>query len=292
MPNAGAKGHFAGIGFRALKESDAAAPVGAMLEIVFGDDPADRPVSQRHHLVGDAGIDERLGTDDRSGAPSAIHDDGRLGIGRYASRAQHQFGAGHADGAGDVHGRIFVEPPDIENRDIGSSRNQRGDVVRRQRRGMTAGLNQFAKRLGVGIHILEQLKARRLPRLQPAIELTNVRVTQCRQAIRSQGDEAFAGVADNDRHILAGQSRFGFERDPLSRHVGGKQRMAGGKGGLVPHIEQRDFIAQQQRAADLRGRDGRWGHGRLSLDENGWPALHGCACLFNSRRDTRFGLAI
>jgi hypothetical protein len=44
--------------------------------------------------------------------------------------------------------------------------------------------------------------------------------------------------------------------------------MAGGKGGLMPHIEQRDFIAQQQRAADLWGRDGWWGHGAVGLDES------------------------
>jgi hypothetical protein len=31
--------------------------------------------------------------------------------------------------------------------------------------------------------------------------------------------------------------------------------MAGGEGGLVAQIEQSDFIAQQQRAADLRGSD-------------------------------------
>jgi hypothetical protein len=31
--------------------------------------------------------------------------------------------------------------------------------------------------------------------------------------------------------------------------------MACGVGGLVPQIEERDFIAQQQRATDLRGSD-------------------------------------
>jgi len=32
-----------------------------------------------------------------------------------------------------------------------------------------------------------------------------------------------------------------------------KQRMTGGKGCLVPDVEQRDFLAQQQRGADVRG---------------------------------------
>jgi hypothetical protein len=43
--------------------------------------------------------------------------------------------------------------------------------------------------------------------------------------------------------------------------------MAGGIAGLVPQIERCNFIARQQRAADLRGSDGWCGHGRLSLDE-------------------------
>ena len=89
MPNAGAIGNFARIGFRALKVADPAAPVRAMLEILSGERPADRPVSQRQHLVRDAGIDQRLGANDRSGATGAIHDDRRLGIRRDTARTQH-----------------------------------------------------------------------------------------------------------------------------------------------------------------------------------------------------------
>ena len=48
MPNAGAIGDVARIGFRALEGADLAAPVGAVLEILLGERPADRPVAQRH----------------------------------------------------------------------------------------------------------------------------------------------------------------------------------------------------------------------------------------------------
>ena len=91
------------------------------------------PLRSATHLVGDAGIDQRLGADDRPGAAGAIDDDGGLGIRRDAACAQHQFRAGHADRARDVHGGVFVEPADIENRDIGLARDQRGDFFRRQR---------------------------------------------------------------------------------------------------------------------------------------------------------------
>jgi len=201
--------------------------------------------------------------DDRSGAAGAIDDDGGRGIRRYAPGAQHQFGAGHTDRARDVHGGIFVEPPDIENPDIGLVRHQACDLVRGQRGRVPPRLHQFAKRLGVGIDIDEQLKAGLLPGLQPAIELANIGVPQRRQTIGRRRHKTFAGVVDDDRHVLARQPDLGLEHDPASRHVGGEQRMAGGKGGLVPHIQQCDFIAQQQHAADLRGRDGGDGHGGL-----------------------------
>ena len=59
---------------------------------------------------------------------------------------------------------------------------------------MPAGLNQFAKRLGIGIHVLEDFVARPLPGLQSAVELTNVGVSQRPEAIRGLRNEAFASV--------------------------------------------------------------------------------------------------
>ena len=52
------------------------------------------------------------------------------GSGAALAGAQHQFGAGHADRARNVHGGVFVEAANIENRDIGLARDQRGDFVR------------------------------------------------------------------------------------------------------------------------------------------------------------------
>ncbi len=121
-------------------------------------------------------------------------------------------------------------------------------------------LHQFAEGLGIGIDVLEQLKACLFPALQPAFELADVAVAQRREPVRRHGNEAFAVIIEDDRHVLARQPRFGLQRDPVSRHVGGKQRMAGGEGGLVPDIEQCDFIAQQQRGADLPGCNGGYGH--------------------------------
>ena len=119
--------------------------------------------------------------------------------------------------------------------------------------GVCRRCSQFAKRLSVGIHILEQFIARGLPGLQSAVELPNVGISQCRKPIRRQGDQAFARIIEDDRHILAGQSRFGFERDPIGRRIGGKQRMARCKDGLVPHIEQRDFVRSSSAQRTCKG---------------------------------------
>ena len=102
--------------------------------------------------------------------------------------------------------------------------------------------------------------------MQSALELVDVCVAERRKLFRRHRDEAFVGIIEHDRHILARQPRRGFDRDPVGGHVGGKQRMAGGKHGLVPHIEQGDFIAQQQGGADFRGSNGRYGHESGFLD--------------------------
>ena len=47
------------------------------------------------------------------------------GSGAASTCAQHQLRAGHADRARDIHGRIFVEPADIEDGDVGLVGDQR-----------------------------------------------------------------------------------------------------------------------------------------------------------------------
>jgi hypothetical protein len=91
--------------------------------------------------------------------------------------------------------------------------------------------------------------------VQATCQLADVAIAQRCEAVRGFGNKILAGIVDHDRHILARQPHLGFERNPLGRHVGGKQRMAGGKRRLVPEIKQRDFLAQKERGADLRWAD-------------------------------------
>ena len=126
--------------------------------------------------------------------------------------------------------------------------------------------DQFAECLGVGVHVLEDLVARLSPAIEPTVELANIGVAQRLELFRRLRHQALAGIVQHDRDILARQPNCGLQLDPAGRHVGGEQRMAGGERGLVPEIEQRDFLAQQQRAADMRGRDGGDGHEGRFLD--------------------------
>lgn len=118
---------------------------------------------------------------------------------------------------------------------------------------MTPRLHQFAKRLGVGIDVLEHLVAGRPPGLQAAGQCADVAVAQCLQLVPCGVNQPFTIIIENDRRIPARQPQIGLERNPAGGHVDGKQRMAGGEISLMPEIKQRDLLAQQQRRADVLG---------------------------------------
>src|ERR1700722_2420261 len=145
---------------------------------------------------------------------------------------------------------------------------------------MAARFDQFTERLGVGIDVDENLKSRFPPAVQASFELADVGIAQRGKTIRSLANKTFAGIEDHDRHILAWQPALGLERDPVRRHIGGEQRMTGGIGRLMAQIEQGDFLAQQQHAADFRGGDGGNGH-EHAVWRDGNSALHGRNLYFN-----------
>jgi hypothetical protein len=126
---------------------------------------------------------------------------------------------------------------------------------------MAAGLDQFTERLGIGIDVNENLEARLPPGFQISLELANVGIAQRGEAIRRLRHKAFTGIVDHDRYILARKPDFRLEHDPARRHIGGEQGMPGGIGRLMAQIEQRDFLTQQQHAADFRWAEGWGGHG-------------------------------
>src|SRR4029450_7646609 len=104
------------------------------------------------------------------------------------------------------------------------------------------------------------------PGLQSACELADIAVAEPCKTFARCGHKAFAIVVDDNRHILARQPHLRLQRDAAGGHVGGEQRMAGGKLRLMPEVEQRDFLAQKKRGADLSWGDSEAGHGWRALN--------------------------
>ena len=125
---AGLVGHGAGClpGLFAGFNADVGeAPLLAVLQCLPGQGPADGAVAQGGHRVGDAGVHQGLGADDAAGAPGAVDDHPGARVRRQFTHTQHQFGAGHADGAGDVHGLVLVEAAGVEHHHVGLGVQQR-----------------------------------------------------------------------------------------------------------------------------------------------------------------------
>lgn len=109
---------------------------------------------------------------------------------------------------------------------------------------MTARLDKLAKGLGIGVDVLEHFVAGRAPCIEAAVERADICAAERPQPFGACPNQTFAVIIDDNRHVLARQPRLSLNRDPIRRHVGGEQGMAGGKRRLVPEIEQRDFLAQ------------------------------------------------
>ena len=115
---------------------------------------------------------------------------------------------------------------------------------------MTPGLDQFAERLGIAVHVLEQLVAGRLPAREPAVERPDTEIAQRRELFGGPFDQSFAIVVEHDRHVLARQPDLRFHADAIEVEIGSEQRMPGREGRLVAQIKHRDFLAEKERPAD------------------------------------------
>ena len=127
-------------------------------------------------------------------------------------------------------------------------------------------LHPFAKRLGVGIDILEQFVPRRAPARQPALQRVDPAEAKSAQDLGRGRDQPFAIVVEHHRHIAARQPPGDLHCQPAQRDLRGKQRVAGGKRGLFAQIDQRDFGARQQVVADI-------------VRCHGWPQILGSTAL-------------
>ncbi len=141
-----------------------------------GERPAHRAVAQRHHLVRQAGVDQRLRADDAAGAAGAIDDDQRVGRGRDVVDAQHQLGARHVGGARDRDALEFVERPAVDHDHVGAAAHQAVELLGGDARRIAGVLDVLAERLARHVDAGEQLEAGLLPGGDAAVQIGEVGV--------------------------------------------------------------------------------------------------------------------
>ena len=257
--DAEAAGDVVGFGFGPGEGASRDVREALVLAVIAGEAremPAHGAVAQRHHLVGHAGIDQRLRADDAAGAAGAIDHDQRVGRGRDVVHAQHQFGARHVDAGRDRDARIFVVRPAVEHHHVGAGAHQRVELVGADA-GRAAGvLDEFAERLARHVHAGEQLEAGGGPGGVAAVEIGEIAVAGAGEDIGGARAEAVIVVDQHDARGAARHQRGEAQFEPAQRHVARPQQMAAREDQFLAHIDQRQFAAVAEHGLDGGGGDG------------------------------------
>ncbi|MEZ5261771.1 MAG: hypothetical protein R2755_08340 [Acidimicrobiales bacterium] len=109
--------------------------------------PAHRAVLQRQDRVGDAGVAQRLGADDRAGAAGAVHHHGGVGIGGDVVVPVHQLGTRAVNTAGYGHAAELPHRAGVQD-DQPLPGGLAGGEVGGGMGGVLALLDPLAERLG------------------------------------------------------------------------------------------------------------------------------------------------
>ena len=118
---------------------------------------------QRHHPVGDAGVEEGLGADDGAGAPGAVHHHGGGGIRCDVLDTVDQLAVGHAHGAGNGHARELCRGAPVQDDHVLAAPVHGRELLGLDTRGIEAVLHHLTKGLGRHVHPPEHLQARGAP---------------------------------------------------------------------------------------------------------------------------------
>ena len=143
--------------------------------------PAHRAVAQRHHLVRQAGVDQRLRADDAAGAAGAIDHHQRVGRRRDVADAQHQLGARHVGGARDRDALEFVERAAVDHHHVGAAAHQAVELLGGNARRVAGVLDVLAERLARHVDAGEQLEAGLLPGGDAALQIQTCRCSRRRR---------------------------------------------------------------------------------------------------------------
>ena len=120
---------------------------------------------------------------------------------------------------------------------------------------MAAMLDQFAERLGVTVHILEQFIAGIAPGAEAALQFAHIGVTKPLQPHGGTARQPLARIIDDDRRVEPGDAPARFLIDAAQRDLGSEERMALREIMFLAHVDQGDLVTGDQGGADI-GRGG------------------------------------
>ena len=116
---------------------------------------------------------------------------------------------------------------------------------------MALRLDQFAKGLARHVHVPEQFAADVAPALQPTFEQRDIGVAQLLQRARGGLGQAFTVVVHHDGGAPARNAAPCIEFEPAGGKVGRKQRVGLSERVFLAHVDQGDFLADQQGLAHV-----------------------------------------
>jgi hypothetical protein len=152
-----------------------------MGQLAAGQQPGHGAVFQRHHLVGNARVDERLRAHDAARAAGAVHHHQRLGPGRELLDAVDQLGARQAVRKRQAEiGKLFGRAA-VDHHDVVAALHARVQVVDRTPRRVLLVLDDLAEGLARHVAAAEQLVARGSPALGAAGQHRHVAPAQAHQ---------------------------------------------------------------------------------------------------------------
>ena len=213
------------------------------LQVQPGEAPALGPAGQRHHPVGNPGIDQRLRADDAAGAPGAGDDDQGLGRRDEIGKTMNQLRAGAGEGARHVKPRIFIERAAVEDGDLLPRAPQPVELLGRDRRGGEFVLDDLGKSLARDIGAGKQPIPSGRPRRGTTLQHMDIVVAEAFEPACRPLGHAVSLIKEDDPTRAPRHQAQDLGLQPAVGDVDREQRMTRSVLALLAHIEKGDLAA-------------------------------------------------
>ena len=228
-------------------ETSGGLPVGALDDLEAREMPGHGAVLQRHDLVGNAGIDQRLCAYDAARAAAAVDDHHRARRRHQILEAVDQLGARDADGGRNGVGVVLGERAAVEDGDVSAGIDQRLELGGRDPGRAEIVLDNLGERLARHVHAAVDAKAGALPGGDAAVKDRHVRIAEVGHPLGGPLAQASAVVAPHNACLASRHHVVGQHLDAPQRHARGHQDVPLPERLLLAGIEEGDFEPVVQR---------------------------------------------